>query len=141
MITIRLPDWQERLEKYIERVGLTKFRYGSHDCIKFSAGAFKMITGLDAMKGVEDYSKAIQAKALLEKYGGVFEAVNTALLKHPVEEKNVTLAITGDIVGLYNQDNEETVGVVYDMGSIAVVGKKGLEFIPLHSNAVRCWSI
>ena len=141
MITIRLPDWEQRLNSYIERVGLTKFKYGTHDCIKFSAGAFKMVTGLNAMEGIEKYSNAKEALARLEEYKGVFEAVNTALLKHPVEEKEVTLAITGDIVGLYNQDGEETVGVVYDMGSIAVVGKKGLEFISLQNNAIKCWSV
>ena len=141
MITIRKENWESSLNDYIERVGLTKFRYGQHDCIKFSAGAFKAVTGLDAMKGIEKYANAKQALEMLEKYGGVFKATHAALTKHPVEEKDAKYAITGDIVGLINQDGEETVGAVYDMGSIAVVGKKGLHFIPLHPNAVRCWSV
>ena len=141
MITIRKENWEKSLNDYVKNVGLTKFKYGQHDCIKFSAGAFKAVTGLDAMAGIESYSNVKQAMAMLEKHKGVFAATHTALTKHPVEEKEVTRAITGDIVGLLNQDGEETVGVVYDMGSIAVVGKQGLHFIPLHPNAVRCWSV
>ena len=141
MITIRLADWNTRLNKYIKAVELKKFKYGSHDCIKFSAGAFHAVTGLNALDGIANYSDAKSAMDLLNDYGGVFSATDTALREHPVEVKKPTLAITGDIVGLYNQDGDETVGVVYDMGSIAVVGKKGLEFVPLAKNAVRCWSV
>ena len=141
MITIRKQDWETSLYKYIKKVELKTFKYGQHDCIKFSAGAFFAVTGLNALDGIPKYANAKSALELLNEYGGVFKATNTALLKHPVEVKDVTYAITGDIVGLYNQDQEETVGVVYDMGSIAVVGKKGLEFLPLRPTAVRCWSV
>ena len=141
MITIRYNDWEAKLSAYIRTVELRKFKYGSHDCIKFAAGAFKAITGFDAMQGIAKYTNAKQALAMLQEHGGVFKATHYALVKYPVERKPVSYAISGDIVGLYNQDDEETVGVVYDMGSIAVVGKKGLEFIPLHPNAVKCWSV
>ena len=141
MITIRKSNWNQRLDNYIQKVELRKFKYGQHDCIQFAAGAFKAMTGLDAMEGIPKYTKAIQAFALLEDYGGVFNATHTALMKHPVEVKPTKYAITGDIVGFRNHDDQETVGVVYDMGSIAVVGSKGLEFIPVFPNAVKCWSV
>ena len=141
MITIRKQDWEEKLKAYIKDVGLRGFKYGHHDCVQFSAGAFKAMTGLDPLKGIAKYKTVREVSDLLEDMGGLFAATDTMLSQLPVESKPPTQAITGDIVGFYNQDDDETVGVVYDMGSIAVVGKKGLQFIALHPTAVRCWSV
>ena len=141
MITIRKHDWEEKLKAYVNDVGLRGFKYGHHDCVKFSAGAFKAMTGLDPLKGIAKYKTVREASDMLEDMGGLFSATDTMLTQLPVKRKSPKLAITGDIVGLYNQDDEETVGVVYDMGSIAVVGKNGLHFIALHPTAIRCWSV
>lgn len=141
MITIRKKDWQERLTAYIRKVELRKFKYGTHDCIIFSAGAFNAVTGLNALQGIPKYKNTKEAVAMLTEYKGVFKAVDTALLRHPVESKEPGFAVPGDIVGFVNHEGEETVGVVFDIGSIAAVGKQGLEFIPIHPNAIRCWSV
>jgi len=48
---MRHPNWRPALRDYVEDVARKPFRYGSHDCALFTAGAVKAMTGVDHARG------------------------------------------------------------------------------------------
>lgn len=46
MVT-RLPDWRQRLVRYLAAEQAAPFSYGSHDCALLAAGAVEAVTGVD----------------------------------------------------------------------------------------------
>ena len=139
MIIIRRDDWEERLVKYVNTRLESRFVWGKFDCVKFAAGAVKAQTGLNVLKSIGTYNTSA-GKALLTKYNGLFNATTECLSKFPIQSVKPTRANRGDVVGFYNDDKEEQIGIVWDVGSIVTPAKIGLAYSPM-SLAVKCWSV
>lgn len=61
---MRLPDWENKLNDYIASVRDRKFRYGRFDCVLFTMGAVKAITG-DNKIGDLKWANRKEAEAIL----------------------------------------------------------------------------
>lgn len=93
----RLPNWNEILSCYLDRVRDEPFKWGEHDCVMFCSGAVKAITGKDLVsKHAGSYTDKREAAQLLRelKTGTLKQAVTKRLGK-PV---HVAQAGKGDIV-------------------------------------------
>ena len=141
MIKIRKSDWHNKLIAYCNAKSSVKFKYGSHDCVKFSAGAIKAMTGKDVLIGVTKYKTIKQGLEIIKSYGTLFDAVDNCLTQFPIEEVPVGEAVTGDVVGFINDKDNQQIGIMYDLGSVVSVAKTGLIYKPAHGYIKRCWSI
>lgn len=93
---IRKPDWEQRLNNYLESVADKPHKYGSHDCMLFVANVIKAQTGKDLGRGHRrKYSSKIRAVKYLRKIG--FDSTE-AMLDSLLEEKPIGFAQRGDIV-------------------------------------------
>ena len=141
MIRIRHNDWQTKFYAYCNSKQSVKFKYGSHDCVKFSAGAVKAMTRLDVLAKIGSYKSLREGKALIDSYGGLFRATHYCVTEYPIAAVPVGEAVTGDVVGFLNDKGNEQIGIMYDLGSIISVAKTGVIYIPAHSRVKRCWSV
>lgn len=69
-MTVRLPDWDDRLARAILDARATPFGWGSHDCCLFVADVTLALTGADpaaALRG--KYSSETEAWELLRSLG------------------------------------------------------------------------
>ena len=55
----RLPDWQERLTRYVTESASEGFKFGRLDGATFAAGAIHAMTGEDLLKGFRGYKTAL----------------------------------------------------------------------------------
>ncbi len=55
----RKENWPEKLADYISVCQEKKFRWGTHDCLRFAAGAIEAMTGVDLF---DDYFEKINFK-------------------------------------------------------------------------------
>lgn len=150
MITIRNNDWEQNLRAFVESKQRTRLRYGSHDCVQFTNGALKAMTGLDALKigRIKAYSGKQGMKEMIAKHGGsLFEATDKILTSKPdklaIEDKHVGLAVPGDIVGFLNTRGEEVLGVMWDHGTVVAAGAYGRVFLKTGTQVEleRVWSV
>ena len=89
----RVDCWESKLFNYIEECGSKKFRYGSHDCVKFSMKGVEAMTGRNLLKehgfGWKNRSEAqewLQKKSIIEWFD-----------EH-LEERPIKLLQRGDLV-------------------------------------------
>ena len=47
---VRLPDWRDRLQRYLDAQRGRRFAYGWADCALFAAGAVRAMTGQDVAR-------------------------------------------------------------------------------------------
>lgn len=67
---IRKSDWEDRLRTYLDRVNETPFKWGTHDCAMFAAGAVLAMTGVDPVPAFrDDYTDEMSARAALRAHG------------------------------------------------------------------------
>ncbi len=79
-LSIRYPDWPQRLHAAIDLHRRKTFRYGTHDCCLFAADLVKAMTGWDpaeSMRGT--YHDQLGAWRVLRNFGGE-EAMLSELL-------------------------------------------------------------
>ena len=88
----RLPDWPERLAAYLQTVRQRPFAWGTHDCVRFTAGAVQAVTGRDLLPA--QWADAATAARLLRALGGLRGAVGTVLQPLPAP----AFAQRGDVV-------------------------------------------
>lgn len=102
----RLPDWEARLNAYIEAVSGVDYAYGVHDCGLFCAGAVEAMTGDDpgaVFRGAYDDAVGA-AKVLRAKGRGTLIATVASMF----DEKPPAFAQRGDIVW-----NGEAIGICF----------------------------
>ena len=118
----RLPDWEARLNAYVERVSDMTYAYGAHDCGLFCAGAVEAMTGTDpaaVFRGA--YSDAVTAAQALRDHGAGTLVGTVASL---FDEVPPAFAQRGDIVW-----NGEAIGLC--IGPFALfVSDGGLTRVP-----------
>lgn len=114
----RLPDWEPRLSAYLAKVASKPHSYGKHDCLLFTAGAVKAVTGKDLARGHRGkYKSAASSARYLCKLGFDTPA---AMIDSLLPEKPVGFAMRGDIVA-----DEEGVPGVCIGGDAVFVGMEG----------------
>lgn len=92
----RRRDWEPRLVAYLAAARDKPHRYGRHDCMIFSAGVVKAVTGRDFARGHRGkYRSAASATRYLRGLG--FDSVE-AMIDSVLPEKPVLRAQRGDIV-------------------------------------------
>lgn len=89
----KVDCWESKLFDYIEECRSKKFRYGSHDCVKFSMKGVEAMTGRNLLKengfGWKNRSEAkewLQKKSIIEWFD-----------EH-LEERPIKLLQRGDLV-------------------------------------------
>ena len=92
----RTEGWERRLADFIESRRATPFAWGSHDCCAFTAGAFRELTGCDAMARHASYSTALGAASVLRSAGGIERIPEM----HGCTPQPVALARRGDVVSI-----------------------------------------
>src|SRR6185369_14639028 len=104
---VRYEDWEIRLADYLYQCAGRRFKYGTFDCCKFSAGAVEVMTGVDVMAGFS-YHDARAAK--LEIPRGLLAAFSTVMEQAGVKQVSPSFAQRGDLV--VGKFPRTTVGVV-----------------------------
>jgi hypothetical protein len=90
---MRLPTWEVNLDACMRAALVSRFRYGSMDCVSFAATCVLAITGIDFYKAHRGaYKTASEAKRILSEQGGV-----TALLDERFSKRALETAIVGDL--------------------------------------------
>jgi len=89
----KVDCWESKLFDYVEECHSKKFRYGSHDCVKFSMKGVEAMTGRNLLKdhgfGWKNRSEAqewLQKKSIIEWFD-----------EH-LEERPIKLLQRGDLV-------------------------------------------
>lgn len=127
----RAPDWEERLSVYLDRVIEEPFKWGSHDCALFAAGAVNAMTGTDPaadLRGTYD-DRVTAALALKERAAGTLLKTAVAWFGSP---KHPAFAQRGDLV----MKDRTTLGVCVGLHSWFVGeehGQHGLVALPTAS--------
>lgn len=101
---VRHHDWQDRLNVYLDNCNGERFRWGSHDCLIFAAGAVKAMTGVDLSEGLNAYSDKYEAAQYLREhdYRTLAGAVTAKLGKpvHPAMAGKGDIVLRGKAVGV-----------------------------------------
>jgi hypothetical protein len=100
---MRLPDWERRLEAYLQSTAAESLRYGTHDCGLFACGAIAALTGRDVgawLRGRYQDRKA--AAEVLQTFagGGVLAAARRIAEENGFAEIMPLLAQRGDVVAM-----------------------------------------
>ena len=75
----RLPDWQLRLEAFVNARRSTPFAWGTNDCGIFAADCVLALTGTDpAPKGMREHRTAKQAARAVNRRGGLMGIATAA---------------------------------------------------------------
>ena len=132
---MRRGDWPERLAAYIEEHRNTPFRWGSHDCCRFAAGAVLAMTGRDPMADF-DYANEIGALRLIKKAGSL-DVLLHQTLGQPLP--SVAQARSGDVV-ITDINGGSSVGVCLGRTCAFAAEPAGLAFSP-RTAARAAWRI
>lgn len=132
-------DWEFRLEFYINASVHRLFRYGQFDCCLFAADAILEMTGVDVMKELRGYKGAKAARDLLNKLGGIENALEGIARDNAMEEVPLLKAQRGDMVLIPGK--RPAVGILSLDGSWVVVPSvRGIFRLPLKLCA-RAWRV
>lgn len=135
----RLPDWPERLARFVEARRSRPFRWGENDCALFAADWVREATGRDPAAAFRGrYATAAGAVRALKRYGaGDLIATWTALEGAPLESPR--LAQRGDVVAVESGEGA-ALSICLDERIAVVTPDGGLGFLPL-SAAVVAWRV
>lgn len=136
----RLPDWQDRLTRFLAGRARSPFQPGRHDCATFAAGAVEAMTGVDLAAGWRGtYGDLGEGLAALEAAG---IGDHLALVSSLLPEIAAAEARPGDIAALrIGQANLETLAVVQGaMAYVPVEGAAGFILLPMRL-ATRAWRV
>lgn len=130
----RLPDWQLRLEHFLQARMLQKFEYGSNDCGLFAADAVWAMTGVDFAPHLRSHTSAREAIATQRRHAGLGKIA--ARLLGPAGP--VQLASVGDVL-LLKIGKREALGICNGTAIIGP-GPAGLAYAPMAA-ALACWRV
>ena len=122
----RLPDWDQRLARLVERHMQTPGVWGAADCLLTAMDAVEAVTGVDPAASVRGrYKTQLGAARLLRRNG--FDDVEQALASR-FPEVGRLLAQRGDLA-VIERDSLLCAGFVCSHG-VAVKVETGLVFVP-----------
>jgi len=125
----RVKHWERKLDDYIEASRHKPFKWGSHDCALFVAGAFDVLTNSKVQKKYKGkYESEITARRMVKN--GLLKEID----KYCPRLINTYLAQRGDIVYY-----DKALGIC--LGSkCAFVYSEGLAFIDL-GKCKKAWRV
>lgn len=106
------------LADYITDRLSTPFEWGKHDCVLFAAGWVREASGLDCVAGLGTWATAREARAAINRAGGLERAIDLRLKRI---EPNI--ANDGDIA------LQDGTVMIFSGAQIVGPGKDGLLFI------------
>ena len=136
----RLDTWETKLEKYLLKNNNRRFKWGKFDCVIFAAGAFKAVHGTNPLDKLEKpYTGKTGGLKLIQQLGegSLWQAADGVLAQLGFERSNPSFAQPGDLVGAYNHENLEMLGVMEDYGTCTFASEEGLARLPLAQVKVR----
>ena len=129
-MTVRLPDWPERLAAYVESRRSMPFAWGANDCVTFAAGAIHATTGRPLATLLPAvWSNADQAARALAAAGDMLAAVTRALGR-PWPAWRAVHAPRGAVVAA-DQPDGLTLGVSMGNRHWCGPGRTGLVWRPM----------
>jgi hypothetical protein len=133
---VRLPDWEDRLHAYLDRLAGAAFVWGKHDCALFAAGAVQAITDRDPAATFRGrYTTARGSVRALRRWGaGDLEKTVAAMFPDRASAfaRRGDLVLVGDMVGVCVGADALLVG--------EEDGEPGLVRAP-RATWSRCWSV
>lgn len=133
---MRNPNWRSELAVYVESVAREPFRYGSHDCALFVAGAVKAMTGEDHARGWRGkYRSLKRAQVVLGQKG---YADHVAMVADHLEEIPPLMARVGDVAVLVSEGG--FVLSIVQGAHVWAVTPAGIETRPL-TDVVRAFRV
>lgn len=135
IIITRLPDWPERLAAYLQASAGQRFAWGSHDCVRFAAGAVLAVTGRDLLPA--QWHDRRSAARLLRTLGGLPAAVGAvlpALAGPQLAQRGDVLLVAAPVAGGRAQRRWLAVA---DGARWWAPGPGGLACGPAHGGAAR----
>lgn len=121
--------WETKLITYLHKVTEKKFRPGELDCILFSAGAVKAITGTDYAKPFKGKYKTIDDGLALLKDLGFNSHVDYVASLLP-ELPSVLHAQRGDVAIVKDMNGNDAIGIVQS-DHVYLMTLNGLTLVPL----------
>lgn len=79
---MRHPQWQERLQRFLDDSNASPFVFGTHDCVTFAAGACDALTGgsmLDAIRQRYQWHDLRSSAVIIRDSGGMLQLVSQFL--------------------------------------------------------------
>lgn len=132
----RLPDWPDRLDRYVEARRHRAMEWGAHDCCQFVRQGLRELTGLDPARGwkLGRYRTPRGAARVLTRLGGIAQIpVKAGLQPIPVAR-----AQRGDVM-LCTVAGQPALGLCLGPHT-AGPGATGLVFVPT-LNCAAAWRL
>lgn len=94
---MRLPDWPDRLIRFMEDRQRVPFKWGEQDCVTYAMGAVKAMTGTDHLDDLPTWSDKASAQASIEAVGGLEKALDARFSRKDLPQRgDVGMVVAGD---------------------------------------------
>lgn len=141
---IRLPDWQSRLQSYLDSCRAARFKYGTFDCCLFTCDCIQAMTGHDMAEWFRGkYTNRKQSMELIKQrtgHTGVKAIAEYAAAECGMRSVPVLMAQRGDMV-LVGDGPKAILGIVSLLGAdIMCLNKTGIVRVALE-HVTAAWRV
>ncbi len=141
---VRWPDWQSRLQAYLQANAAMRFEYGAFDCALFACGAVEAMTGVDLAAEVRGhYGSRMGAMRFLRQFVGSLSleaAAERIAAAAGLVEVPVPAAARGDVL-LRGRGPSAALGICAMHGTeMLAPARHGLWRFPITA-ARRAWRV
>lgn len=139
---MRPDNWPTMLDAYIEHARGVAFEWGSHDCVTFTTGWHKAITGRDVFAPYRGrYHSSLQAMRLLTKHAAASMDNAGRVLFGLAHEKLTRHAQRGDIVLAADCMGNKALGICTGQaGAFIGPNDERVTFLPRVA-FLNCWTV
>lgn len=103
----RLPGWEARLSAHIVAHLNAPFEWGKTDCVMFSAGAVRALSGVDLVRGMRGYRSLAEGLRFARAKG--FRAYEDIFARR-LRVASVEMLAPGDVV-VVEQNDQDIMGI------------------------------
>lgn len=125
----RYPDWQSRLQTWLQEAAGQPIRYGQFDCCLFGAGAVAAQTGVDLAAPFRRRYTTFRGGIRVLRRAGYRDHVEL-IARHLPEDHPIT-ARPGDIAVVPDAEGRPSVALVQGSVVYALAPAGGFGFVPL----------
>lgn len=125
----RLPDWQHRLQAWLQAATGQPMRYGHFDCGLFGAGAVEAQTGVDLAAPFRGRYTTFRGGIRVLRRAGYRDHVD--LIARHLREIHPITALPGDIAAVPDADGRPAVALVQGSAVYVLAPAGGFGFAPL----------
>ena len=137
----KLPKWELEFDTYLSRNLNKPFEWGKWDCVHFTNGFIKTMTGVSLLPSSWKWSSEEEAMQAILKYGkgkGLANAIANAVSKQTGIEEIPPAYITKGDFGVYKEESE--LACVFDNYNAIGVNDQGI-LVKKDVNIVKAWRI